>query len=88
MLPMMLGINNPLAAIEMEIPLTGYAEGKPTLSVYTYDLAANEVYDENKEYDVVRLLALSLCDGEEYTYNLDMKLLQPLTTIPLRFANL
>ena len=75
MLPMMLGINNPLAAIEMEIPLTENAEGKPTLSVYTYDLAANEVYDENKEYDVVRLLALSLCDGEEYAYNLDMKTL-------------
>lgn len=75
MLPMMLGINNPLAAIEVEIPLTEYAEIKPTLSVYTYDLAANEVYDENKEYDVVRLLALSLCDGEEYSYGWDMKTL-------------
>ncbi len=75
MLPIMLGINNPLAAIEVEIPLTEYAEIKPTLSVYTYDLAANEVYDENKEYDVVRLLALSLCDGEEYTYGWDMKTL-------------
>lgn len=75
MLPMMLGINNPLAAIEVEIPLTEYAEIKPTLSVYTYDLAANEIYDENKEYDLVRLLALSLCDGEEYTYGWDMKTL-------------
>ena len=73
MVPMMLNLNSPLAAIELNIPVTEYAEIKPTLAVYVYDLGATEVYDENKEYDQVSLVSLVLGDGETYSYTWDMK---------------
>lgn len=69
MVPMMLGIDKPLAAIELAVPVTEYAETLPSLSIYCYDIDTKEIFDENKEYDLVRVLSLVLSDNADYSYD-------------------